>query len=77
MALGAAGVGLGLDVGDLVAELGGAFEVEVGSGELHLRSEFLEEAGDFFARDALEVKAGSLRLLGDKGAETGGDFLLD
>ena len=71
------GLNLALNLGDLVAKHGGAFKVKVGGGELHLGSEFFQEAGDFFAWDALEVKAGDLRFLRDEGAETGGDFLLD
>lgn len=71
------GLNLVLNLGDLVAELGGAFEVKVGGSELHLGGELFQEAGDFFAWDALKVKAGGLRFLRDEGAEASGDFLLD
>ena len=71
------GLNLALNLGDLVAKHGGAFEVKVGGSELHLGGEFFQEAGDLLARDALKVKAGGLRLLRDEGAETGRDFLLD
>lgn len=71
------GLNLALNFGDLVAELGGTFKVKVGGGKLHLGGEFFQKAGDFFARDALKVKAGGLRFLRDEGAETGRDFLLD
>lgn len=71
------GLNLALNLGDLVAKHGSAFKVEIGGSELHLGSEFFQEAGDFFAWDTLKVKAGGLLLLRDEGAETGRDFLLD
>ena len=36
------GLNLALNLGDLVAEHGGAFKVEIGGGELHLGCEFLD-----------------------------------